>query len=437
MSFAKRRIARTKAELSAIANLPLVLAALIWRRTALRHVTLVAVTGSVGKTTAKECIAAILSRTAPTFSSARADNGRFALPRLLLGARPKHRFIVAEAGILKPGRMWRSALLLNPNVTVITHVNWQHAVNFHSLQQVAEEKAKLLAPLNSAGLAILNADNPLVAAMAEGRTCRVRTFGIEQEADVLGQQLRAQWPDRLTLTVRDGGEQRLIATRFVGAHWAPSVLAAVAAARALGASWEDCTEALAQVEPFPARLSALRLPSGADLLRDEYNGSFATFRKALELLDDARCLRKIIAIGHIRDTPQFGQHGPEEVGRAVAAAGHLLLAWGFYSERYRDAAIAAGAAPESVVLFASQPEMADYIRRETKDGDLILLKGYWNDHMTRIAYSQFGSVQCTLSYCSRHHVCDSCDQLQFQLSASVNPALVKPLLGGQARISKP
>lgn len=436
MSFVKRRIARIRSHLAVVGNLALVFAAIVWRRTALRNVTLIAVTGSVGKTTAKECLTAILRRTAPTHASATGGNGRFAIPRILLGARPSHRFIVVEAGILKPGRMWRSALVLNPDVTVITNVNWQHSINYRSLDQVATEKAKLLNPLGRKGLAILNADNPLVSAMVQGRECRVRTFGVSNDADVMGFHVAARWPERLSLTIRDGAEEQRIQTRFVGAHWTPSVLAAVAAARSLGTSWKDCAEALAEVEPYPARLGAARLPNGADLLRDEYNGSFATFEKGLDILSEARCLRRVIAIGHIKDMPQFGSQGPEEVGRRAAAVGQLLLFWGSFKERYRNGALTAGARAENIFLFDTQPELADHIRRNTGAGDLILLKGYWNDHMSRIVFLQFGSVGCPLEFCVVRTVCDSCKSLRFQPDPTVDSSLLQPLLTGQERITE-
>lgn len=433
MPSVKLRIHRLRKRLASVGNLVFVAAALVWRRTALRNVTLIAVTGSVGKTTAKECLVEILRRTSPTFALTASANGRFAIPFVLLGARPSHRFIVAEVGILKRGRMWRSALVLKPDVTVITHVNWQHSVNFASLDQIAEEKAKLLDPLGSGGLAILNADNPHVAAMAQGRNCRVRTFGIRESADVSAASIQAQWPDRLSLIIRDGGEERRVQTRFIGEHWAPSVLAAVTAARAVGAGWEACVQALAQVDPYPARLSPLRLPSGADLLRDEYNGSFETFQKALGVMTAAHCLRKVIAIGCIKDTPQFGDLGPEEVGRNAASVGNLLLFWGPFKERYRAAALSAGAPPGDIEIFETQPELADYICRNTGPGDLVLLKGFWSDHLSRVVFAQFGTVKCRLEYCEITSTCDPCKRMGFEPDQTVDAELLRPLLEGQAR----
>lgn len=424
-------ISRTKKRLAAVALLPVVALAIVWRRTVVRNLTVVAVTGSVGKTTAKECLTAILRQSGRVAALSSSSNGRFGLPFLVLRSRPGDRFVVAEVGILKKNRMWRSAFLLNPDVAVVTRVNWQHAVNFQTLEEIAEQKAKLLDPLGPDGLAVLNADDERVAAMAQGRNCRVRTFGLTAGADVTGEIAAIGWPERLAITVRDGDESRRLHTRLVGTHWAPSVLAAVAAARALGASWEDCAAGLASVEPYPARLSPIRLPNGADLLRDEYNGSFATLEMALKILAQAQCERRIIAIGNILDAPQFGDLAAEEAGKHCVAA-DVMLFWGRFADRYRTAALKAGASAENIFVFPTQIELAQFIRRETRTGDLILLKGYWYDHMTRVVFRQFGEVDCEKEKCLRHSICDDCNQLGFHPGANVDTA---SLLAGRARMT--
>lgn len=428
------KIGRLSRLLRSIANVPIVLMALIWRRTALRRTTLIAITGSVGKTTAKDCLAAILSKVGPTIATTGGNNGRFGLPRLLLQGRPRHRFVVAEVGIIKPGRMWRSALLLKPDVTVITRITWQHARNFGSLDEIAGEKARLLDPLAENGLAVLNADDPRVAAMRRGRSCRVRTYGAEKPADVRGEVTAFRWPDRLALNVREGEERHLLRTQLVGSHWAVSVLGATTAARSLGASWEDCTQGLTELAPHPGRLSCVRLPSGADLLRDEYNGSFATFVQAAEVLKLARSRRRILALGHILDAPDLGDQGPEEVGRRAAQTADLLLLWGAYAQRYHQAALAEGFPPDRAYVFQEQRELAEFLKREATSGDLVLLKGFWFDHMTRVVFEQFGTVSCRLTYCEIPSVCDPCRRLGFRLDPAIRDGLDTSLTEGLKRL---
>lgn len=436
LSSLKNRIHRAKQIGSAIANLPVVAAAIVWRRTALRNATVIAVTGSVGKTTTTRLLCAILSKVGPTLAPRGASNGRKGIPALLLRGRPHHRFVVVEVGILKRGRMWRSALVVKPDVTIITHVNWQHARSYESLEQIAEQKAILLNPLGKRGLAVLNADDQRVVAMAVGRDCHVRTYGLASAADVRAEDVEGSWPENLSLTILDNEDSRQFRTRLIGTHWVPSILGAVAAARALGASWDECATAISETETFPSRLSQLRLPNGAHLLRDEYNGSFATFERSLEVMEQARCDRRVLAIGHIQDTPQFGDLGPEEVGRRCAETGDLLLFWGSYKARYRDAAMDAGVASESILLFETLAEMAEGLRSLTRKGDLVLLKGTWFDHMSRVAYAQLGTVACSVEPCLLHWGCDPCPKLGFIADPAVDKSLVQPLLHGQAMSAK-
>ena len=411
--------------LKALAYQPVVAAAVIWRRAALRRTTVIAITGSVGKSTTTDCLAAILSRLGPTVQT-KERNGRQGIPPIILSARPSHRFLVLEAGILKPGRMWRSAFLTRPDVAVITAVNWQHARNFHSLDHIAAEKAKMLDGLPPGGLAVLNADDPRVAAMHQGRNCRVVTFGEGPAAQVRGRVESAAWPGRLTMTVSDAEGSRRIETRLVGAHWAPSVLAAIAAARSLGASWDQCAEALARTPPHTGRLEPVSLPSGAILLRDEYNGSWATLERALGVLAEAAADRKIVALGHILDAPDLGSDAVAVYARHVARVADVALVWGSHAERFQRAALAERPGM-AVLTFDTQSDLADCLRRESRPGDLVLLKGYWFDHMSRIVYEQFGEVECKLPYCTHVWLCDECPKLGFQPSAGHPRSLLAQL----------
>ncbi len=426
--------ARIRMAAKALFYQPVVAAAILWRRVALRRCTVVAITGSVGKSTAADCLESILSQLGPTIRN-HGSNGRYGLPATILRARPRHRFVVLEAGILKPGRMWRSAFLIRPHVAVITAVNWQHSKNFDSLERIAAEKAKLLDGLPPGGLAILNRDDPRVAGMGAGRDCRVVTYGLDAGADVRGRVDAAVWPDRLALTARDAEGAQRIPTQLVGAHWATSVLAALAAARSLGASWQTCAEALERTPPHTARLEPVTLPSGAILLRDEYNGSWASLDKAVRVLADASAERKIVALGHLVDGPEPGGEHIEQAARAVARTADMLLAWGAYAERYATAA-REQRREMPVEICDTQTDLAKSIRRVARRGDLILLKGYWYDHMSRIVYQQFGEVGCSRPYCTIPTVCDPCPKLRFEPAPECDRAAMAQLQAGPARSAR-
>ena len=168
--------------LFAVANLPVVAAAIVWRRLMFRTM-FIAITGSVGKTTTKDSLAAILSPLGLTVSTIGNDNGRHGIPRTILRVRPWHRFAVIEIGIRRPGTMWRSAFMSRPDVVVMLGVGRNHNDEMHSVGVTTREKVKLIKGMRRGGLVVRNSDDSCVAAMAALAGDRVHTFGSSDRCD--------------------------------------------------------------------------------------------------------------------------------------------------------------------------------------------------------------------------------------------------------------
>ncbi len=399
--------------LRTVLNLWRVAAAIVWRRL-MTGPTVIAVTGSVGKTTCKDFLASILSQMGPTLATVSSGNGRWDLPRVLLRLRPRHRFLVIEVGIMKPGHMWRSTLLVRPDMTVILSVGRQHTAFFDSIETTAREKAKLLDRLPAGAPVVLNADDPLVRPMAEGRDVRAVMFGRAPKADVRGEPEPTIWPDRFAFNLTYQGRTVRVRTRFPGGHWIDAVLGAAAAALAVGATLEQCVSGIESVEPHPGRMQPMRLPSGAVMVCDEWNGAYDCYLAALEFFKQARAKRKIAVLGVVRDADDRAGDASEWLGRSFAAVADLCLFHGKEGARSRQAAIDAGASPETVLCFDTQKEVAERLRGEHRAGDLILLKGHWWEHLSRIYYRQVGETDCTLDYCEVGKGCERCPSLRFR-----------------------
>jgi UDP-N-acetylmuramoyl-tripeptide--D-alanyl-D-alanine ligase len=393
-------------------NLVFVALASIWRRLLFRT-TFIAVSGSVGKSTAAHCLVRILSRHYPTVGQV-GSNGRRGVPRGLLRARPWHRFMVSEVGILKPGRMWRSAWVVRPDIAVITRVDRQHMLGFGSIETIAEEKSKLLRRLSKNGLAVLNGDDPRVAAMARVGDFRVCRFGTSPSMDVWAGEVSGTWPQRMRLRIHSGAESYWLQTNLVGTHWTPSVLAAIATAMRCGVSLRDAVEALQGIEPHTARLEPVEIPGGAVILRDEYNGSVSSYRKALEILKRARARRRVVVFSRVAEAEGGRVEGARMIGREVATAAEFAVFVGPEAGQAARAAIAAGMSPAEVYCFPVLKDAADFVGNEIRAGDLVLLKGHWNDHLSRIYFAQRGTVECWKIDCWRTGICDECPDLGFQ-----------------------
>jgi UDP-N-acetylmuramoyl-tripeptide--D-alanyl-D-alanine ligase len=207
------------------------------RRGMLKGVVFVAVTGSGGKTTAKDLIAAVLSTQFRGVKSPGQSNRIEEVPQTIFRVRRSHDFCVQELGAWGPGSLDASIDLLRPSIAVVTNIAADHRAAFRTLETTAEEKGKVIARLPPTGTAVLNADDPLVLAMRSRCRARVITFGLGPDAEVRAEGVQSVWPDRLAFTARVGAESLRVQTRLCGTHWMPSVLAALAVGLAKGCRW--------------------------------------------------------------------------------------------------------------------------------------------------------------------------------------------------------
>jgi UDP-N-acetylmuramoyl-tripeptide--D-alanyl-D-alanine ligase len=309
--------------------------------------------------------------------------------------------------------MWRSAWLLKPDIVVMLGVSMTHPEGFDSLDTVAEEKAKLLGSLSRRGVAILNADDARVAAMAKGRPFEVIRFGRPEAFNVWADEISATWPDRLRFRVHAGDKTQWIQTQFVGAHWVPSVLAAITAALHCGVSIEDAAKALTDVQPFVGRMQPVELPGGTTMIRDEHNGSLVTAWPALQVLKTAKAQRKLVVLACF-DGVGASEDAALPVAQEMAGFADIAIVVGSHSEAVCRTALAAGMDPRNLLRAESLPETAEILRQVRRPGDLVLLRGLWDWHMSRVYFAQLGSVACWKTDCERELDCDTCTELGFR-----------------------
>lgn len=396
----------------------LYLTAYIWRRLLFRT-TFIGITGSVGKTTTKECIAAIFSTHFPTAKTLNNQNDSYGIPRTILRVRPWHRFAIVEIGIDRPGRMNRLARLLRPHIAIVLTVARTHTNAFQTLEDTSAEKAQILKWLAPDGLAILNADDPLVQKMATGYRHRVKTFGCSAELDLWADEVSSNWPARLTLRVHTESEVQLVKTNLAGKHWVNSVLAALLAAISVGIPLKAAALELERVKPFTARMQPVLLPNGATILRDEENGSPDTLRAALQVLEKADVGRRILVISDISDSRERPRVRLKQLGKMASQVANMAVFIGEHRQYAVKAAIASGMNPEFALSFTDPYRASLYLKSELRSGDLVLLRGRTTDHLSRVFFAQFGTIGCWKSKCHKRIVCDICEELkpEFDLQA--------------------
>jgi UDP-N-acetylmuramoyl-tripeptide--D-alanyl-D-alanine ligase len=385
----------------------------LWRRLLFRT-TIIAVTGSAGKTTTKEFLAEILASKGRTFRSLGNQNSGFVVPLNILRMRPWHRFAVIELATSRPGVMRPAAQIVRPDVALVLGVLRMHTTRFHNLDQYAEEKAVLLESLAPGGLAILNGDDPRVAKMAASRKCRVRLTGTSSDFDFWIDGISSRWPDRLRFRIHWGDQTCDIETQQVGTHWAPALAAALAAAHSLGVPMSDAARVIRQTPPYAGRMEPVSLPNGVTLIRDDYIGAIDTLEASLRVLCEAQGIRTVLVITDFTDSGMNRKRRLRYLASTVSGWLGVLVLCGQYHEYGRRKAIEAGMPPDRVRSFATLAEVADFLKRGLQSQDLVLLKGRSTDHVARLFLAQLGTLSCWREYCPKTMLCDTCWELGFR-----------------------
>lgn len=350
--------------------------------------TVVAVTGSCGKTTTKEMIGAILSRRGPTVAAPRSFNNAIGVPLTLALATSRTRYLVAELGTNAPGEIGALARVVRPRVGVVTSIGTAHAARLGGPAGVLREKASLWRHLTRGGTAVFNADHVPPSAVARRWRGRRVSFGLDPRrpsavgrhddlrADGIvlsphGSVFRAVWGDGR------GGSVR-VRLRLPGRHNVANALAALAAARALGVPPAAAARALARVSPPPGRLERF-CARGVEVWNDAYNANPQSLAAALETFafeNGAPSRRRIAILGEMGELGRLSREAHRAAGRRVAESGATLF-WGV-GPAMRGAvaaARAAGMAPARVAWFPDARAAARAAARRVRPGDRVLVKG--------------------------------------------------------------
>ncbi|MBW4460969.1 MAG: UDP-N-acetylmuramoyl-tripeptide--D-alanyl-D-alanine ligase [Nodosilinea sp. WJT8-NPBG4] len=331
-----------------------------WWRTQ-QQASIVAITGSVGKTTTKELLAAALGTQGPVHKTQANYNNDIGVPKTLLQLRPDHAFGVIEMGMRGPGEIARLARIAVPDVAVITNVGTAHIGRLGSEQAIADAKCELLAE-SPQSIAVLNHDNARLLATARtvwsGRTI---TFGLEG-GDVQGQLI-----DPETLEVQGVS----LPLPLPGRHNALNLLAAIAVMQALNLDWRVLSQGIS-VELPSGRARQILLPDDIVLLDETYNAGVESMTAALHLLAETPGQRRIAVLGTMKELGERSVDLHRQVGQVVGNLG--LDALLTLADPEESLALAEGAAGVKTASFADHKSLAQHLQGILQPGDRVLLK---------------------------------------------------------------
>jgi UDP-N-acetylmuramoyl-tripeptide--D-alanyl-D-alanine ligase len=348
------------------------------------ELTVVGVTGSVGKTSTKEVVAAVLAERFATYRSPGNRNNELGLPLSLLEMEAGTEVAVLEmGGAYAPGELELLARIAKPTIAVVTNVQPVHLERMGTIDAIAESKAEVVEALPPDGIAILNGDDPRVRGMA-GR-CRgaVLMYGLAAGNDVRAEAVASRGLDGCSFWVDVSGSRRHLEVPLVGDHAVELVLAALAVGHAKGMPLDEMVPGLAD----PAiQIRVRRVPglNGSLLLDDTYNASTSSVLSGLTLLEESGAARRIAVLGDMLELGSLSEQEHRLVGRRAAEAVDLLATYGDLAAWIADEAIATrtGDAPE-IARFRldERTKLVEYVSVRLRRGDVVLLKGSRSLHM--------------------------------------------------------
>jgi UDP-N-acetylmuramoyl-tripeptide--D-alanyl-D-alanine ligase len=342
------------------------------------RVPVVGVTGSNGKTTTREMIAAILATRGKVLKTEGNLNNEVGVPLTLFGLEPSHEAAVIEMGMNHPGEIARLAAIAQPQVGVVTLAAPAHLEGLGTVDAVADAKAELYQGLPEGGIAIANADDARMLKRAQASGRRMMTFSAAKgrRGDVVVLAIESQGTDGLRFVLGIGNREVLVhIPGLVGAHNAANAAAAAAAGIALGCTDREIARGLADVRPVGRRLRLERLPSGIQLVDDCYNANPASMSAALRTLLDLAASggRPVAVLGDMLELGAFEAEAHRALGEEAARSGVAALA--AFGPRARAAAEAARAAGVDAFHTEELDALVAWAKATLRPTDVLLVKG--------------------------------------------------------------
>jgi UDP-N-acetylmuramoyl-tripeptide--D-alanyl-D-alanine ligase len=360
-----------------------------------------ALTGSAGKTSTKDLIAQLLQRLGPTVWTPGSLNNEIGLPLTALSSSPDTRHLVLEMGARGVGHIRYLTSLTPPRVGVVLNVGTAHLGEFGSREKIAQAKGELVEALPSAeegGIAILNADDPLVRAMASRTTARVVFFGESPEAHIRAENVRLTDDGRPSFTLHTPSGCGDVTMRLYGEHHVSNALAAAAVACESGMPAEGIAEALSAAETLSSwRMEVRDRADGVTIVNDAYNANPESMRAALRaLVAIGRGRRTWAVLGEMAELGDDSLTEHDAVGRlAVRLNVNKLVAVGGREAGWLDmGAKNEGSWGEESVHVSDAQAAVDLLRSQLRPGDVVLVKASRSVGLERVALSLLeGEVQ--------------------------------------------
>ncbi len=351
-------------------------------------IPVIGVTGSCGKTSTKDMIAAVLAEHGQVLKTLGNFNNEIGLPLTLLQLQGTHQAAVVEMGMRARGEIELLARLARPVIGVLTNIGTTHLELLGSQENIALAKGELLAALPADGVAVLNGDDPWCRRLGQGLNCRVMYYGIEhQDLDLRAHRITPQGEQGTYFTLEYQRQEAGVLLPVPGRHNVSNALAAIGVGISLGLSVEACGRGLANLAMTGMRLEICSGPGGITIINDTYNANPDSTRASLEVLAErAPDAPKVAVLGSMFELGDSAEQGHKQVGAFAAGIRDLayLLTVGDLGKFIAEGAVAQGMEKDRVYSFADTPPAVEFLHTRMPPGAWVLVKGSRGMKMERI-----------------------------------------------------
>ena len=358
-------------------------------------IPVIGLTGSSGKTTTKEMIAAIVSRKKNILKTEGNLNNLIGVPQTIFRLTSKHELMVLEMGTNTRGEIKRLTQIAEPNIGLITNIGPAHLAGFGSIDVVREEKNDLFLNLPPSGVAVINLDDEAISVASEKWNGRKITFSMSPNADVTVRDIEKNGIKGMRFNLVIGGSAQMVEMKIAGLHHVYNAMAAAAAAVAAGIDHKTISKGLTAFRPFSGRMEMIKLHNGSFLLDDSYNANPASVREALMTLKDLKNGHNgYVFLGDMLELGADAVEMHRKIGMLIATIGiNTLFLQGDFSEVTAAGAMEGGLSPQNIFFLSGDEKGITYLKKHLKKGDWILVKGSRRMKMEKIVsqiYDDFG-----------------------------------------------
>jgi UDP-N-acetylmuramoyl-tripeptide--D-alanyl-D-alanine ligase len=340
------------------------------------NATVIGITGSTGKTSAKDLTAAVLGIRFRVAASPRSFNTEVGVPVTVLNADPDADVVVCEMGSRGPGHIRALTEVARPSIGVVTNIGPAHLETFGSIEGVANAKAELVEALPADGIAVLNADDEIARTFTSRTAARSVLFGTDRDAEVSAGDMSLNDLGHPSFTLRTPNGSERVELPVTGEHMVWNALAAAGCGTALGLTAGECAAGLKEARLSAWRMEVVEASGGYRILNDAYNANPASMAAALKAAAwMGRKGRCIAVLGPMAELGEFADREHERIGELVARLGvGRLVVVGPPARRIAVGASREGVEPDRIITVDTVEEAASAVREEVRPGDVVLLK---------------------------------------------------------------